>query len=39
VAKRAHKDGATLRQAALALGYLTEEEFDAAVRPEEMTRP
>jgi fumarate hydratase, class II len=39
VAKRAHKDGATLRQAALALGYLTEEEFDAAVRPEDMTRP
>jgi fumarate hydratase class II len=39
VAKRAHKDGSTLREAALALGYLSEEEFDAAVRPEEMTRP
>jgi fumarate hydratase class II len=39
VAKKAHKDGTTLKEAALALGYLTEEEFDAAVRPEEMTHP
>jgi fumarate hydratase, class II len=39
VAKRAHKEGSTLREAALALGYLTEEEFAAAVRPEEMTHP
>ena len=27
------------REAALALGYLTAEQFDAAVRPEEMTHP
>jgi fumarate hydratase, class II len=39
VAKKAHKEGTTLKEAALALGYLTEDEFDAAVRPEEMTHP
>ncbi len=39
IAKKAHREGTTLREAALALGYLTAEEFDAAVRPEEMTHP
>jgi fumarate hydratase class II len=39
VAKKAHKDDTTLREAALALGYLTAEEFDTAVRPDEMTHP
>ncbi len=39
VAKKAHAEGTTLREAALALGYLTGEEFDRAVRPEEMTHP
>jgi fumarate hydratase class II len=39
VAKKAHKDGTTLREAALELGFLSAEEFDAAVRPEEMTHP
>jgi fumarate hydratase class II len=39
VAKKAHKEGTTLREAALELGLLTGEEFDAAVRPEEMTHP
>jgi fumarate hydratase class II len=39
VAKKAHKEGTTLREAALALGCLTAEQFDAAVRPEEMTHP
>jgi len=39
VAKKAHKEGVTLREAALALGYLTGEQFDAAVRPEDMTHP
>jgi fumarate hydratase class II len=39
VAKKAHKEGTTLKEAVLALGYLTAEEFDAAVRPEEMTHP
>jgi fumarate hydratase class II len=39
VAKKAHKERSTLRDAAIALGYLSGEEFDAAVRPDEMTRP
>jgi fumarate hydratase, class II len=39
VAKKAQKEGTTLREAALALGFLSAEEFDAAVRPEEMTHP
>ncbi len=39
VAKKAHADGTTLRQACLALGYLSGEEFDRAVRPEEMIHP
>jgi fumarate hydratase class II len=36
VAKTAHTEGITLREAAVALGLLTEEEFDRLVRPEEM---
>jgi fumarate hydratase class II len=36
IAKKAHKEGATLKEAALALGYLTEEEFDAWVDPSKM---
>jgi fumarate hydratase class II len=39
VAKRAHKEHMTLRESALALGFLTGEEFDAAVVPDEMTHP
>jgi fumarate hydratase class II len=39
VAKKAHKERSTLRESAIALGYLTGEEFDAAVRPEDMTHP
>jgi fumarate hydratase class II len=39
VAKKAHLDGSTLKEACLALGYLTAEEFDQAVRPEEMIHP
>jgi fumarate hydratase class II len=39
VAKKAHRERTTLRQAAVELGYLTGEQFDAAVRPEEMTHP
>ena len=34
VAKKAHKEGTTLKEAALALGLLTAEEFDQWVRPE-----
>jgi fumarate hydratase class II len=37
IAKKAHQEGATLRAAALELGYLSNEEFDLWVRPEEMT--
>lgn len=36
IAKKAYAEGTTLRESALALGYLTEEEFDAWVRPETM---
>ncbi len=36
IARRARRDGATLKQAAQALGYVTEEEFDRWVRPEDM---
>jgi fumarate hydratase class II len=39
IAKTAHHEGATLRAAAVASGFLTAEEFDAWVKPEEMTRP
>lgn len=36
IAKKAHKEGLTLKAAALALGYLSEAEFDSWVRPESM---
>ncbi len=36
IAKKAHHEGLTLREATLALGYLSAEEFDEAVRPEKM---
>lgn len=36
IAKKAHKEGLTLKASALALGYLTYAEFDAWVRPEAM---
>ena len=36
IAKQAHKQGLTLKASALKLGYLTEAEFDAWVRPEDM---
>ncbi len=36
IAKKAHKEGLTLKEAALKLGYLTDAEFDAWVRPEQM---
>jgi fumarate hydratase class II len=39
IAKKAHREGTTLREAAVALGYLTAEEFDREVRPERMARP
>ena len=39
IAKAAHHAGSTLREAALASGFVTGGEFDAWVRAEEMTRP
>jgi fumarate hydratase class II len=39
VAHEAHHRGLTLREAAGALGYVTADEFDALVRPEQMTGP
>ncbi len=37
IAKKAHAEGSTLKQAALALGYLDEATFDCMIRPEQMT--
>ncbi len=39
VAKTAHQSGKTLRETALEMGLITGEQFDAAVRPEEMIEP
>ncbi|KAK9139280.1 hypothetical protein Scep_008961 [Stephania cephalantha] len=39
VAKKAHKEGSTLKESALKLGVLTEEEFDKLVVPEKMIGP
>jgi fumarate hydratase class II len=36
IAKKAHKEGTSLRESALALGYLTNEQFDEWVKPEDM---
>ncbi|MDG1711403.1 MAG: class II fumarate hydratase [Flavobacteriaceae bacterium] len=37
IANKAHEEGTTLKEASLALGYLTAEEFEEWVRPEKMT--
>ena len=39
IAKTAHKNGTTLREEAVGGGYVTDAEFDAAVRPEKMIAP
>ncbi len=39
IAKKAHAEGTTLKDAALALGFLTEEQFNEWVRPELMIAP
>ncbi len=39
VAKKAHAEGTSLKQAAVALGYLTPEQFDQWVRPDAMLGP
>ena len=39
VAKTAHKNGTTLREEAIALGFVDAETFDRVVRPEDMIGP
>jgi fumarate hydratase class II len=39
IAKTAHKNGTTLREEALRLGYVSAEEYDSLVRPEKMIGP
>src|SRR5262247_4503698 len=39
IAKHAHREGTTLREAALALGHVSAEEYDAVVRAEDMVGP
>jgi fumarate hydratase class II len=39
VAKTAHRNGTTLREEAVALGFVAAEEFDTLVRPEKMVGP
>ncbi len=39
IAKKAHADGTSLKEAALELGFLTEEQFDEWVVPMDMTHP
>jgi fumarate hydratase class II len=39
IAKKAHKEGTTLKDAAVELGLLSKEEFDRIVRPEKMISP
>jgi fumarate hydratase class II len=39
IAHTAHVDKSSLREAALKLGHLTEDEFDQLVQPHKMTKP
>ncbi|WP_350334916.1 class II fumarate hydratase [Coralliovum pocilloporae] len=39
IAKYAHKNGTTLKQEALRLGYVSDEDFDRLVKPEQMIGP
>jgi fumarate hydratase class II len=39
VAKTAHKNGTTLKEEAVRLGFVTADEFDAVVRPQDMIAP
>ncbi len=39
IAKKAHKEGSTLKESAMALGYMTEEEFNKYLKPEKMVFP
>ncbi|WP_319531467.1 hypothetical protein [uncultured Cohaesibacter sp.] len=39
MAKTAHKNGTTLKQEAVKLGFVSEEDYDRLVRPEKMIAP
>ncbi len=39
IAKTAHKNGTTLKEEAIRLGYLTEDQFNQWVKPEDMLGP
>ncbi|ALN76828.1 MULTISPECIES: class II fumarate hydratase [Staphylococcus] len=39
IAKKAHKEGLTLKEAAIQSGHLTEEQFNAWIKPEDMVHP
>ena len=39
IAKKAHADGSTLKEAGMALGLLTSEQFDKWIKPEDMIKP
>jgi fumarate hydratase class II len=39
IAKKAHREGTNLKSAALSLGYVTEDQFQAWVRPDQMVGP
>ena len=39
IAKKAHRNGTTLREEAVEGGYVSKAEFDRLVRPEKMIRP
>jgi fumarate hydratase class II len=39
IAKHAHQNGLTLKESAVQLGHVSSEDFDAWVRPEDMTHP
>ena len=39
IAKQAHKRGTTLREEAVRLGHVSEEDFDRLVKPQEMVAP
>lgn len=39
IAKKAHKEGLTLKESAIQTGYVTEEQFEAWIKPEDMVDP
>ena len=39
IAKKAHREGLTLKESAIQSGYLTEEQFNEWIKPEDMVEP